>query len=1187
MFRFLQIFFTCIACFLCVLAKAQLQANFGMSVPSSCAPVAVQLADSTKGNPTQWLWVFGNGDTSHQQNPVEVFTAAGSYAVKLIAGNKNYTDSLIQTITITGSSKAGFMYRYDDVCSAPSAFVFAVNNPQDTISYGWNFGNGKTATSSNTSTTFTNNGTYTVSLITTTPQGCKDTAMQAFAIGSASANFSGYSIVCANAPVTFTNTSSPNPLSINWLVNGVSAGSGNTFTYTFATPGTYTVSMNANFGSCTKSVQKQITVNNKPIPAFTQSANLQSCTLPATISFTNSSANAISYKWLFGDGSSSTQANINYTYNSAGVFSVSLIASNGDGCSDTLTKPNLVRLGPPAITSFTALPKSGCIPENITSGANITSPDSVVAYDWNTGDNNLHVSGSQLSHVYNNEGYYNVSLTVTTKNGCTGSFSLHQAVAAGTKPIADFTVDKSAVCASAPVQFIDKSIGNVTSWNWNFGDGTSVSGTNSPTHLFTKIGSNDVTLYESNKGCAADPKTIKNIVTILPPIAKFGVTYNCSNPLQVQLLDSSAQPTSWLWNFGNNQMSILQNPSYTYPASGTYQVVLTSSNSSSGCSSSDTQTVVVNTAKPNIVVMPNSNFICRNDSVRLSAVSNSGLIINYTWNVGDGSALFNDSTVSHVYKTSGIYKPFVMVEYTNRCKDTVYTNQPINVYGPSAGFITSQPGNCLPVAVTFTNSSATDNSHPIVSTIWLYGNGETDDTTSNLHVHTYQTGGNFIPKLIIKDAVGCTDSLTSAKPIVAKGAMGGYNFAISPSCDSAQVGFTDTSKVYNDSISSYSWSFDDGVSATSSLQNPTHTYHASGNYTVKQTVVTQSGCSVTATQTINIIIAAKPVIKITGPIEGCVASAVQLSASASGNESVQQWSWTLGNGSNANGQNINAIYNEPGTYNINLIATLEGGCNDTASDKIIINDVPKINAGNDSFVCAGSSIALQATGANIFTWQDVNNTLSCTDCASPIATPVTPTKYLVTGKSGAGCINTDSVFIQVVQKQTLSVSSANVTTCAGNSVPLSASGTDEYTWQPAQNINDANAANATALPTATTVYTVTGTDSKHCFTDTKQITVNVDPLPQFNIIDSVITISKGTRQIIQTTSSPDVVRWLWKPASGLSCSDCALPQLTANENEVYTAYAYNANGCTDSDKVKLLLLCDQSGIFIPTSFYAK
>ncbi len=1181
MTRLYKILFTTAALFVCSLIQAQVQPDFSAAVPSTCAPVVVQFADSSKGNPTKWLWDFDNGDTSSLQNPKEVYTTAGTYNVKLTVSNSNSSSSITKSITIIGSVEAGFTYQYNNVCAAPSTFNFMVNNYQDTISYAWNFGNGKTATGSPVATVFTTNGSYNVGLITSTPQGCKDTATQPFAIGSATASFSSFSVVCKNAPATFTNTSNPIPLSITWSINDVVSGNGNVLTHTFATAGSYDIKMEASFGSCTQTVKKTITVKDKPVAAFSEAGSLQSCTLPATVSFTNSSTNADTYQWIFGDGNTSTQTNASNTYNKASSFSPALVAFNGDGCSDTLTKNALVKLGPPVISSFTALPKSGCIPENITSGANITSPDPVVSYDWNTGDGNLHLSGNTFSHVYSKEGYYDVSLAVTTQNGCTDTYTLKQAVAAGTKPVADFTVDKPSVCASTPVQFIDKSIGTVTSWNYNFGDGLSTSGSPNPTHLFTKIGSNNVTLYISNKGCSGDPKTIANIVTVLPPIAGFAFTYNCANPLQVQFTDQSQQPDSWQWNFGDNKTDNTAKPIHTYTSSGTYQVVLTAANNN-GCTSNDTAIISVSDEKPSLIMQPSNGFICRNDSIRLSAVSPSGSIVKYTWNLGDGSALTNDSTVSHTYTRSNDYNPFVTVQYLNKCSRDIYFATPLHVYGPTANFSFVQNGTCLPLDVAFTNNSTADNLHPITSTSWIYGNGEEDNNTSISHIHTYQTGGSFTPKLAIMDAIGCTDSFTSLQPIIAKGVMPLFTYAIKQDCKSAVVNFTNTSTLYNDAIASYQWDFGDGK--FSSLLNPLHTYSATGSYTVSLTITTTGGCTVTTKQVFNITIPPLPKVTVTVPATVCVNTAFTASATLSDNTQTPTFHFDFGNGMATDGQNFLMTYPQAGNYNITTITSFSDVCKDTLINPVVVNAAPQTSAGEDGFVCAGSAITLQATGADNYVWQSVNNELSCTACASPIAMPAASHNYVVTGTNAAGCSRNDTVIITVQQKQMLSMTTDTTSVCLGGSVQLQASGADEYQWQPPDGLSNPNIANPIASPATSMVYLVTGTDRYHCFTDTKTTAVSIEAPPQFNIVDSMITIARGLKQTIQTTSSPDVVRWSWKPATGLSCSDCVQPQLTAIINGTYTAIAYNMNGCSDSDEVKVALLCDAAGVFIPTAF---
>ncbi len=123
--------------------------------------------------------------------------------------------------------------------------------------------------------------------------------------------------------------------------------------------------MTANFGTCSSGVTKSFTLLNKPQPAFTASGNLVSCNIPATIQFNNTSTGAASYRWDFGDSTFSTDVNPSHTYTRAGFYTVSLIAINSNGCNDTLSKTDFIKLGPPKIISFENLPLAGCTPKNV------------------------------------------------------------------------------------------------------------------------------------------------------------------------------------------------------------------------------------------------------------------------------------------------------------------------------------------------------------------------------------------------------------------------------------------------------------------------------------------------------------------------------------------------------------------------------------------------------------------------------------------------------------------------------------------------------------------------------------------------------------------------------------------------------------------------------------------------------
>ncbi len=316
----------------------------------------------------------------------------------------------------------------------------------------------------------------------------------------------------------------------------------------------------------------------------------------------------------------------------------------------------------------------------------------------------------------------------------------------------------------------------------------------------------------------------------------------------------------------------------------------------------------------------------------------------------------------------------------------------------------------------------------------------------------------------------------------------------------------------------------------------------------------------------------------------CVNSTITLSATLSDFSSASGLQWDLGNGDTKSGASVTSIYAQPGSYLVKVYPSVYDACTDTAQHLIVVSGMPNVNAGRDSFVCAGSSLLLTASGADTYRWQQVNASLSCTECTNPIATPSATVNYIVTGKNGAGCSGSDTVFIDVQEKEWIAVAMDQLSVCSRNRVQLQATGTDHYQWQPAESLSNAAISNPTALPVENTVYSVTGSDSRQCFTDSKDIAVTVRPLPGFNIADSVITISRGMQTTLSGIGTPDIVNWSWTPATGLNCSTCPQPVLTATIAGTYVATASTAEGCSAKDSVKILLMCDQSGIFVPTAF---
>lgn len=176
--------------------------------------------------------------------------------------------------------------------------------------------------------------------------------------------------------------------------------------------------------------------------------------------------------------------------------------------------------------------------------------------------------------------------------------------------VADFNAVPPTGIAPLSVNFIDLSTGSPTSWNWNFGDGSSISTLQNPNHVFTDTGIYTVTLTAMKTGSNS---TVSKNITVNPPVvANFSAnTMNGTAPLSVNFIDlSTGSPTSWQWNFGDNSSnSTLQNPSHVFTNTGIYNVTLTAMKD--GSSSSITRDLTVNNFNiTGDTVVPKVNFTC-------------------------------------------------------------------------------------------------------------------------------------------------------------------------------------------------------------------------------------------------------------------------------------------------------------------------------------------------------------------------------------------------------------------------------------------------------------------------------------------------------------------------------------------------------------------------------------------------
>ena len=240
---------------------------------------------------------------------------------------------------------------------------------------------------------------------------------------------------------------------------------------------------------------------------------------------------------------------------------------------------------PPPTAEFSGSPTSGCAP--LTVNFTDESTGEITSWSWDFGDGGSSTQQNP-SHQYTSAGNFTVALTVTGPGGSDTNTKSNY-ISVSDVPAAEFSGSPTSGTAPLTVDFTDQSTGNPTSWSWDFGDGGTSTQQN-PSHTYNDVGTYTVTLTATNS-CGSDVNTKVDYITVStcnPPVADFvGSPTSGDAPLTVNFTDQSTNnPTSWSWDFGDGGSSTVQNPSHEYANAGTYTVALTATNS---CGS-DTQT---------------------------------------------------------------------------------------------------------------------------------------------------------------------------------------------------------------------------------------------------------------------------------------------------------------------------------------------------------------------------------------------------------------------------------------------------------------------------------------------------------------------------------------------------------------------------------------------------------------------
>ncbi len=1069
---------------------------------TACFGNTTPFTSTSSGSVITWTWNFGDGSIgSTLANPSHLFPSFGTYNVSLQVTNiYGCTHSVIQALTVNPTPVAAFSNSI--VCEGVNTIFTdqSTNNPQ---AWSWDFGDGSALSAQQNPTHTYLAGTYTATLIASGIGNCADTLSKTIIVNPVPIAGFTFANVCKNDTMFFASTASGAPNSYTWTFgDGFSNNTGLTnVTHPYSVAGNYTVSLIAGYSAtgCADTISQVVTVYPRTTPLFTTNSP---CLHNSVIFVENSGGSPMQWQWDFGDGSPfSSSQNPAHSYGNSGTYTVTLTTQNNFGCTDSL-KVN-VTVNPLPIAIF----KSDTVCLNTATSFTDMST-AAAAWNWDYGDGSPTGITSSPTHIYPAAGTYTVLLQVTNSFGCTDTVS--HAVIVRPNPAANFSAN--ATCLGYSTQFSDSSLG-VTSWLWNFGDGSPSDITAQPSHTYPAAGIYNATLIVTNVFSCRDT-IVKPVLINSVPVANFNSTNACVGNATNFTNQSTGSPAGWIWDFGDGSVPVTnQHPAHTYSIAGTYTVTLIALGSSGGCNDTLTLPVVVNP-------IPVADFsyanACKNDSVSFVSLS-TGSPDTFNWVFGDGfSDGTNDSSPRHIYSVAGTYQISLVAGYSaTGCSDSI--TKTITIFPRTQpGFTSTSP--CQHVITQFTDTS---NGSPI-HWVWNFGDGSLPDTLQNPS-HLYSKDSTYYVTLITTNAFGCIDSIklsTTVNPLP-------YAlFTVDTICYKEVTTFTDHSL----GAASWNWDFGDGTTL-SGPNSPDYTYAAAGNYTAQLVIRNVFGCNDTAYS---------PVVVNPHPFVIFSAStACHTYPTFFGDSSVTavSWLWDFGDLSPLDTTADPAhTYTNPGTFPVSLTVINSFGCVHDTMLPVTVLPQPQANFSYNT-VCAGHTVQFSNisndTSITNYYWDFGDGSNSAISDPGHIYTQGGNNNVSFIVTNNAGCSDT---LLKTVTVHHLPIPLFTATsTCEGTATSFTDLSTDTSgiaSWF--YDFNDGNnslSQNPNYIYAAAGIYNVslTVTNNEGCdSTIILPVTVNLKPQAKY----TVDTVCMGTATTFTDISSGSPGIWRWDFGDG-------------------------------------------------------
>ena len=1162
-------------------------AAFTFSPSVICQDSPVQFTDISLNEADQVIWDFGDGFTSSEFNPSHIYNSPGCFDVSLI----RTVGSCIDTVTISCVSvleEPTVTYEIDNqfACDLPTEIILHAESPSSG-EIQWQFISNGLVADYDTNDVVINieeYGSYYAVLYFEAESGCQiiydsipieiaplEVNMPVEGIGGcAPLSFTLMDSIISNLPIT----------SYQWSVgNGEFLSSDITPTFILPDTGTYDLQLIAeNVYGCIDTIELEnyIQVGSLPIVNFEATPRI-GC-VDVDMFFTDlSSENADSWEWHFGEGGSSDLQNPVFSFDDAGNFDVSLIASH-NGCSDSIRFEEYITIYEPSakftITYNCEDPYTVNI-ENRSVGADsllwtleLSETDSIMFTDSIFGD-----------YTFPDRGYYPIRLY--TESFSTGCDNTEIDTIKIVDPIASYAVDTLRGCAPFELE-----IGNFSQDAFSYEFVSDVADIDSifneePIITFSEGGVlNGPLLIITDIHECKDSFQLADSFYVNKLDAIIDYTDVICIPDVAEFMDQStadlATINSWNWEINSlNFSSDVQNTSLYIDSVGVYDLQFQVEDDW-GCKDS-LSIIQAITAVEVIPEFTYDSLGCSWAPIQFSSSGSNGNTVTYLWDFGDGTTS-DIANPSHIFTTEGIYSVCLTMMDVRGCEKIICKENIINIKNPVAQYIGDPiAATCPPLLSNFENQS-TD----AFTYIWDFGDNS-GKSNSNSPSHVYTSPGKYDVRLVATSTPVCSDTLLLSEYVQVEGPIGDFEADVAPTCLPTSV----TLNANSDGYYTYVWDLGNGildsVSGLVITDVKSYEYTEPGRYTPKLIITDSVGCTRSfAGDPIELDLVELDFTMNNDPICG-PPLAVSLENLSAGTTEEVDYLWEISGSSNYQSTEKNPSFDiiESGQYNVSLIAEY-GNCIDTlmVPDFMEVADIPNVIFDiQTEELCEDVNVIFMNNSTVDYgefeTWLwDFGDGATSTE-QNPIHKYQGLESHTITliGITDKGCEAEYSLIFDVLPSTIASVEDDKLI-CIGDDIQIF--GTIEnllpegsYYWESEGSLSCTDCLNPIATPLVTTSYVLVGVHPNGCESrDTIEVEVVQTPGPELTL-ESVDTICLGTQTEINVVNFNPSYNYLWNTSvEGQDCYvDCDTINISPDVATTYYVTVYNQFGCFKEDSI--------------------